>query len=275
MRYALLVLLFLPFLSVHAQDLNAGFVKGIWYSKTPLFAQETVRIYTVLQNNSGADIEGKIIFLVNGEAIGESPFAAINGRIIEAWADWHVPYGTHQVEAHITEAVRKEIGKDPEPITLNSLEGAASEVFADKDTDQDGVGNLADEDDDNDGFTDLKEELAGTDPLDENSFEKPAAEPEVVKETVAQDSESPVTKFTKKITDEYLAGFGQGVDATVEQTIENLKEQRETLAEKPLFSTGKAWDFLLASAITALPEWRFGLFLFFGLGLTILARKLG
>ena len=85
----LLVFLLLP-LNVLAQQepLNAGLVSGIWYSKFPFFAGETVRIYTAIQNNSGFDVKGKVQFLRNGESLEETPFSALKGGLVQVWADW-------------------------------------------------------------------------------------------------------------------------------------------------------------------------------------------
>ncbi|MDZ4231950.1 MAG: hypothetical protein U1C72_01715 [Candidatus Pacearchaeota archaeon] len=296
MRWLLFFLLTLPSGFILAQGLNAGFVKGVWYSKTPFFAGETVRIYTAIQNNSGADIEGKVVFLVDGSPAGEASFAAVDGRIVEAWTDWEVTGGNHSVAARISEAVKKEIGKDPEPITLESLAAPADEVFADLDTDGDGIGDLQDEDDDNDGISDEQELRLGTDPLNADSDGDGIADgkeneegtdplfADAPKKEAPEEKQSSLAEFSKKLTDEYL-GFGPQVDALFEDAAESLQEQKSALAKKsdaflsgesqePLSVTEKTLDFLLASAIVALPEWRFGLFVLFILGLAFLARRL-
>ena len=164
-----LLFLFSPFSLVLAQELNAGFIQGVWYSKTPFFAGETIRMYTAIQNNSGFDIQGTVEFLVNGIAVGESSFSAINGRIIEVWNDWRVTQGNHSVGATMKEVFRVEIGKDPEPISLGTGVLATNQVFVDEDTDKDGIGNLIDPDDDNDSLSDILEKTLGTDPLNPDS----------------------------------------------------------------------------------------------------------
>lgn len=165
----LFLVLGLPVSFTLAQELNAGFVQGLWYSKTPFFAGETVRMYTAIQNNSGFDIQGTVEFLVNETRVGESSFSAINGRIIEVWTDWNVTQGNNSVAANIKEAFKVEIGKDPEPISLGAALLGVNHVFADEDTDQDNIGNLEDTDDDNDLLTDELEETLGTNPLDSDS----------------------------------------------------------------------------------------------------------
>ena len=169
-RFAIfLLLLSSPLSLVFAEGLNAGFIQGIWYSKTPFFTGDTIRMYTAVQNNSSFDIQGTVEFLVDGNSVGQSPFSALDGRIIEVWTDWNVTKGNHSISATITKAFKVEIGKDPEPISLGTGVLGVSDVFADEDTDQDGIGDLLDPDDDNDLIEDAKEETLGTDPLNADS----------------------------------------------------------------------------------------------------------
>ncbi|MCH8244734.1 hypothetical protein IIB97_02515 [Patescibacteria group bacterium] len=299
MRYILFLLLFVPIATASGQTLNAGFVQGVWYSKTPFFAGETVRMYTAIQNNSGSDIQGTIEFLVNGNSVGESSFSAINGRIAEVWTDWKVTQGNHSVEVNIKEAFKIEVGKTPEPISLNAGVLGANEVFVDEDTDQDGIGNMEDEDDDNDGLTDQEEEVQ-TDPLNPDTDgdgindqeEVNAGTNPLVKESALQETEEEMTpkesllkEIADTITQEYLPFLVQKVDSLLENTTEKLKEQRRELQEKkktflagenpePLSLTEQSLDFLLASAIVALPKWKLGLFLFFAIAAALLLRRL-
>jgi len=315
------LLLFLPFAAASGQTLNAGFVQGIWYSKTPFFAGETVRVYTAIQNNSGSDIQGTIEFLVDGNSVGEPAFSVINGRIVEVWTDWEVAQGNHSVAANIKEAFKVEIGKEPESISLDNAQLGASKVFADRDTDQDGIGNLEDPDDDNDFVTDEMEEILGTDPLNPDSDGdglKDGEELELGTNPLSQDTDgdgisdatevaqgsnpllkesaqkqspkqqtetSVVAEIAEKITQEYLPSLAKQVDSFVETTTEKLKEQRHKLQEKkesfaagenpePLSVAEQSLDFLLASAIIALPQWQIGLFLFFAIAAALLLRRL-
>lgn len=300
MRYILFLLFFVPIATASGQTLNAGFVQGVWYSKAPFFAGETVRMYTAIQNNSGSDIQGTIEFLVNGNSVGESSFSAINGRIVEVWTDWKVTQGNHSVEVNIKEAFKIEVGKTPEPISLNAGALEANKVFVDEDTDQDGIGNMEDEDDDNDGLTDKEEEVLKTDPLNPDTDgdgindqeEVNAGTNPLVKENTLQETkeemaqkESPLQEIAKTITQEYLPFLVQKVDSLLENTTEKLKEQRRELQEKkktflagenpePLSLTEQSLDFLLASAIVALPKWKLGLFLFFAIAAALLLRRL-
>ncbi len=144
----LVILLFLILIPISTQAVtgpyNAGFVSGLWYSKTPFFAGETIRIYTAFQNHSGGDITGAVEFFDNDASIGEANFSAINDRLVETWIDWTVSYGNHAISAKIVEAQRSEAGKPAEKIEVLASESKPEAVFADKDSDKDGIGDLID-----------------------------------------------------------------------------------------------------------------------------------
>lgn len=162
-----ILLFFTLFIPIsYAQDrVNAGFVNGLWYSRSPFFAGETVRLYAALQNNSGFDIKGKTAFFDKNEKIGEADFSAVNGRLLEVWTDWRVAEGEHAISVAITEVFKVEVGKNPEKITLAFASFAQDPVMVGKDTDNDRVGDSIDNDDDNDGLSDAEEKNYGTDPL--------------------------------------------------------------------------------------------------------------
>ena len=303
-RVAIFFLFFFsPFSFVFAQGLNAGFIQGVWYSKTPFFAGETIRMYTAIQNSSGFDIQGTVEFLVNGIAVGESSFSAINGRIIEVWSDWNVTQGNHSIGASIKEAFKVEIGKAPEPISLETGVLGANKVFVDEDTDKDGIGNLLDPDDDNDFLLDTIEEALGTDPLNPDSdgdgisdgeeielgtdpLKKNIDEVKITKdESPLQLKTSVVTQIAKKVTQEYIPSAVKQIDSLAKNTAEKLKTKKDQLQAKKealalkedpeeLSTTEQSLDFLLAAAITALPQWQIGLFMFFAIAAALLLRRL-
>ncbi len=158
-------LLILPTKSSAVTEVNSGFVSGIWYSQTPFFAGDNIRIYTAIQNQAGFDIKGKIRFYDNNEIIGESEFSSISGHLIEEWIDWSVTEGEHKIRVEIIDPVKSSPGSDPEPVRLLSDSSPTDTQYADVDTDKDGIGNKEDPDDDNDGITDEEEIKLGTDPL--------------------------------------------------------------------------------------------------------------
>lgn len=150
---------------VFAQSSNIGIIKGIWFSKDVFFAEDTIRIYTALQNNSGKDINGTVEFFDNDVSLGVKNFNALDRRVTEVWMDSIVSEGSHNYSVVITKAVLE--GSNPNEESLVTPRVITSErvIIADFDTDGDGIGNKEDPDDDNDGFTDIEEEIRGTNSL--------------------------------------------------------------------------------------------------------------
>ncbi len=267
MRIAVLLFFFLAPLVAFAQqaELNAGLVSGIWYSKFPFFAGETVRIYTAIQNNSGSDLKGKVQFSKNDEPIGDAPFSALKGGLIQVWQDWQAQEGTYTISARIVDAT---------PPVSSSFAAAQQEVVVDKDTDKDSIGNLQDNDDDNDGLTDEKEQILGTDPLN------PDTDGDGIK-----DGDDIVEQKTEETKGEgtFIAEVEEQAETFVEDIIEDLKTRQESVqqrlateTQKPILklpnipedsipSKDAIENFLLAAAITALPYWKFGLLLLGGI----------
>ncbi len=140
---------------VLAQDVNAGFVSGIWYSKFPFFSGENIKIYSAVQNHSGSSISGKVFLYDFNDLIGGTNFFVDDGELVDIGIDWIAIQGNHSFRLEIT-------GADGGLIS-NSLMGR--EVFVDLDTDNDEIGNREDPDDDNDGLSDEIEQLNGLDPL--------------------------------------------------------------------------------------------------------------
>lgn len=210
--------------------LNAGFVSGLWYSKTPFFSGDEVRIYTVIQNQSGFDIMGTVQFFDNKESIGQSDFSVVNGRLIEKWADWKPKKGEHEISVTIIDTKKIEIGKDPEAINLASNLSISEKYIVDSDTDGDGVGNQNDLDDDNDGISDEEEEQAGTDSL---IFNKPVVsidEKEIVntgeQKTVSTENQTMAKKIIQT-TKDVASNISEKAIEVVGSTKKVLEKQKE------------------------------------------------
>ena len=77
-----------------------------------------MRIYAAIRNNTGADITGTIIFYDNQSAISQTPVAALDGRIIESWADWTPTTGHHVIAARLTAVESHAIGQPAETISI-------------------------------------------------------------------------------------------------------------------------------------------------------------
>lgn len=276
-----LLFLFFPLLAIgQTHTFNAGLVSGIWYSKTPFFAGETIRIYTAIQNNSGFDIQGKVRFSKGTEAIGESSFSAAKGGLVQVWTDWKAQEGTYKISTEIIEAKRLVIGKPPESIVLTSSLHAEDELSVDTDTDQDKIGNIGDPDDDNDGLTDEKEIAIGTNPLLSDSDHDGINDKE---DTIAKEPETQnqiLATIVEQI-DNFAEGIVEKLETQKEKLRINAKESKpllESTIQKidsaiPLFSIPKEkiptkedfQDFLLASIITTISQWRIALLIAGGL----------
>jgi hypothetical protein len=162
-----LLCIFSPF-TVSAQEFNAGIVQGLWYSEEKFFAGETVRIYVAIRNNTGSDLTGTVEFNDGDTRIGRKTVQALDGRIIESWADWTPTYGTHTLSANLSRIELHKIGSSTQAVEVVSAL-ADDSVFVDYDTDKDGIGNEDDSDDDGDKISDADETEQGSDPLVKNS----------------------------------------------------------------------------------------------------------
>lgn len=144
--------------------MNAGFVQGFWYSTNSPFANEPVRIYVAIRNNTGADLTGAVTFFDNDTRLGSQAVTALDNRIIESWIDWTPSYGEHTLRAELSRVTLSAIGSTTKSIDV-ALGSAEETLFVDIDTDHDRLGNAIDLDDDADGISDESEHARGSDPL--------------------------------------------------------------------------------------------------------------
>lgn len=165
--WLLIALLLTPF-GVSAS--NAGIVQGLWYDREVFFAGEPVRVYAAIRNNTGGDLSGTVEFFVNDTKIERNNVDALDGRIIESWADWSPDYGTSTIRASLTRTEISSTASGTQAVAVTSAL-AESVIFIDRDTDNDQIGNLIDPDDDNDGILDEDDDA----PLTPTSV--PAEEP--------------------------------------------------------------------------------------------------
>jgi len=182
-----------------AQTENVGIINGIWFSDTPFFDGETVRIYTALQNNSGKDLQGTVEFFNNGTIIGTKSFSALDSRIIESWVDTITTAGDHIYSVRITELKNSDssVGFELAPDSILY----EKKVTVKTDTDGDGMSNDEDADDDNDGFSDNEEIKAGTNSLDNKSIPQ--------EEEPIEENKPTKSIFVQKINEQalFLAGM--------------------------------------------------------------------
>ena len=183
------VFIFLITIPVSAQEFNAGIVQGLWYSQETIFAEQPVRIYVAIRNNTGNDLTGTVEFFDGEERIDRVSVSALDGRIIERWADWTPTYGEHTIKATLSRTKLSTVGEASESVEVTA---ALSEdtFFVDYDTDKDGVGNKEDVDDDGDGISDAVEKTNGTDPLVYNEPPVISSEEEITGDKPPKENES-------------------------------------------------------------------------------------
>lgn len=209
--------------AARAEELNAGFVQGLWYSSPTLFAGEPARIYVALRNHTDQDLTGAVKFTDNGKRIGVTNVSALPGRLVEAWIDWTPGYGEHAIVATLSEVRMHTIGETPEAGEVESML-AEDTIMIDYDTDKDGVGNIADTDDDNDSISDTDEAAQGSDPLIANIQKKEVVQT-AEKETVRATEESPTrATLASSSTMEGLERFTHD-GGTIDNLLSNVTEK--------------------------------------------------
>ena len=276
--------------SVLAQStiINAGIVRGLWYSKVPFFAGDQIRIYTALQNQSGFDITGAIRFLDGEEIIGESKFSVVDGDFIKECIDWDVSQGDHSISIEIIDAQKHEVNKDPELIFLNLGALGADEQFADFDTDGDLIGNEEDSDDDNDGLKDREEISIGTNPLiadtdndgisDGEEIENGTdplvfEEIEVEEEPETIEQVEKILNFTKEEASKILQEIIERVESNQFVIQREIREETnpKPIFEKSLAAIGSSFGFLKIPE-DKIPTWNHIYSWFLGVILFILKK---
>lgn len=266
-RGLLVALLFLLPICARAETINAGFVQGLWFSKQPIFVGDTVRIYVAVRNNTDGDLTGRVSFYDNNDRFSKMDISALNGRIVEAWADWTPSYGEHELQANLTQLELDIVGQSK--IDADTGEALAqTDVFIDYDTDGDNIGNTVDEDDDGDGISDEDEEANGTDPLvydetedkeedsgDEDGDEDTGGGKATAPETTESDSsqgleqyltdsraKDALTTFTNTVnnTKTQLDTYRSNRDATITEKQNEGETDNDTAAPEGVMLTGNS-----------------------------------
>lgn len=221
-----LSLFFLFPFSSYAEDINAGFVQGLWYSSDTVFSGIPTRIYVALRNNTPHDLTGTVRFTDNGKRIGSSEVRALSGRLVETWIDWTPSEGEHTISASLSDATLHIIGGNTQ--NLESTDILAEDVLTiDTDTDKDGVGNTTDTDDDADGVSDLDEKNRGTNPLLKNPSLAPLTEK--ASSTVRTDERIASPESTNIENTDEAHGLEQYItDGVANTLLSNMTQKVET-----------------------------------------------
>ena len=233
MKRAVIFALFLaPVFTLAAPLSNAGFLQGgIWYSKDPFFAGETVRVYAAIFNSGQNDISGKVEFLDNQKSLGKSDFfVERGGKFSQVWIDWNVDKGRHSVEAVITKASLVGPGGVLTPVEIAQTKAQKDSRLVEEDTDKDQIGNATDTDDDNDGIPDAEEIKKGTNPLLADNPAKAEKETGVEKESEEKNN----------FTDEIIAFLPAQAEEKITPAHKAVKEILEPIKETIEAKSGEA-----------------------------------
>lgn len=226
------ILSFLTPSGARAEEVNAGFVQGIWYATSPVFADKTNRIYVALRNTSDKDLTATVRFTDNDTRIGTTEVSALGGRLVEAWADWTPTEGEHTIVATISDAQFHIIGGSTTPIDVASVI-AEDTLTVDRDSDDDGVGNTTDADDDNDTISDVDEIARGSNPLVANPPQTTPAPDATSSPSSAHTSNSSNSSESPKSNAEGLEkyvgdGFPNALLSSVTNRVQDAKQSLDT-----------------------------------------------
>ncbi len=244
-----------PVYAVDAPLKNAGFLpSNIWYSRSPFFSGDSIRIYTIIFNGSSEDLVGVVEFLDNGTLIGKTDFSlASGGRARDVWVDWVAKDGKHAITARLSGVYAIGVGGKKRSIVLENVETAKNELNVDFDTDKDGIGNSDDLDDDNDTVSDIDEIKNNTDPLKKDSDGNGISDDKELKLIEARTSQTATGTKNLGIVDNAV----ETIDARIPDSVKETVSTGSNMVER--FRIGEGYQFRLAKEgkvqeITALRE---------------------
>lgn len=215
-------------LALTAEEVNAGFVQGIWLSDSQPIAGNTITLYTAVQNQSNTTLNGTVTFTSNGVEIGYTDFSILPNNLKRVSLPLQVTYGEQSFNALIT------IGGE---VSLLSPTMQAHDVFIDNDTDNDSIADREDEDDDNDGLSDKEEEKLGTNPkLADTDGDGMSDGEEVAAQLDPNDPEDARSYATKDIDVSkllpLLSSIARSAQNALKKTVQTISPLAETVAEK-------------------------------------------
>lgn len=220
----LLITLLISPQHLRAEEQNAGFVQGLWYSVEPVFEGVSTRIYVALRNNTGHDLTSTVRFTDNDTRIGTFEVRALEGRLVEAWVDWMPTYGEHTISAIVGNAELHIVGGSSAPIDITGTT-VSDTLFVDYDTDGDGTGNTDDSDDDGDEVSDDDEIARGTNPLVPNPKAEEKQTDIILHETSStiRTHDTPITTQRKGLEQFVSAHIPHSFLSTATEKIEQTK----------------------------------------------------
>lgn len=232
-----------PVQAIAEENINAGIINGVWFSKLPFFRGDDVVIYTAFQNQSDKELNGVIEFVHNEFVIGEKPFSAKQGEFITRSMDWTATYGDHTFKIRIKDLTARGVNGEEVKVSTQDGDAQSRAFFGDNDTDHDQTGDQVDTDDDNDGLSDNEEKIRGTDPKKKDTDgdginDKDDANP------LSADESKPKNIFTDKGLQNEAVEAAKNVVAEAdvakddfaqfaEEKVRNIREELKTLEEQP------------------------------------------
>lgn len=194
--------LFIPVISF-AGTSPAGVPPGaLWFSKEPIFAGETVSVFTLIYNSTDSALSGTIALRDGTTTLTKKEFVVAGRGAAEVIVfPWNVTPGNHSFSVVITqsELSGREVGT--ERIVISGSSTTPIRRFADYDTDGDGVGNTSDIDDDDDGLLDAEEKKLHTDPTNKDTDGDGIDDRQDEQPLVFNKKEKPVATTTQIITE--------------------------------------------------------------------------
>lgn len=224
-RFLLVMILVIPF-ALQASTTGVDFGTGLWFSNEQPLADQPLRIYTSVQNNSKSDLTGTLVFTVNEKELTRRPVQVLAGGEIEAWADWTPKSGTSTVAVTMVNVKSDPIGASQEDIVIETK--PTKELLIDIDTDGDGVGNQNDTDDDGDGVSDEIEIKNGTDPLVADTAKNQETEPSSSDNPPRSSNNDQPIGLEQYLTDSPARATLAGLTRGINDTKKRLDEYRET-----------------------------------------------
>lgn len=160
-KVAGIVLFGLLFIPLCFADLSVASA-GITFSKKTPLVGEKVRIFVKVQNGSANDLKGIVKIFDETEGVfigGDQSVTALANSAGDVFVDFTPQKaGDHKIVARIVPW--------DETVDNPANDKAAAEIYVDRDTDGDGVGDRLDDDDDNDGVKDAEDAF----PLNKNEW---------------------------------------------------------------------------------------------------------
>lgn len=99
------------FAPVAAVAATVGFVPstGIWFSRTELKPNESVRLYTVVMNNAFASVDATVAFYDNDALFGQAAVKNLGRETaVQVSAMWQPTEGNHTLQARLAEIVARD-----------------------------------------------------------------------------------------------------------------------------------------------------------------------